>query len=310
MSQQGGRDAVAPSALETMALDIETMRVRGAAAIARHAAQALAAWEGEAEGDFVAGLAAARQRLVATRPTAVSLRNAVEFVERRALAERGEAAQRAALRRAADEFVERSGRALADIGRLGASLVKDGGTYLTHCNSQAAVGVFREAWRGGKRFRVVATETRPWRQGLLTSRQLREAGVEDVIFVVDSAVRLLLDEGLDGVVVGADTIAANGDVVNKIGTSLVALAAREHRVPFWVAAESYKVDLRATTGRDVPIEERETSEVAEAADLAEGVVVRNPVFDYTPAAWISSILSEAGMVQPADISHFARKAWS
>lgn len=299
-----------PDRLEAMAQDIETMRVRGAAAIARHAAMALGEWEPRSPGAFEEQLSAAKMRLISTRPTAVSLRNAVEFVERRALEARGDPARHAALRRAASEFSERSERAIEEIARVGAELLRDGGTYLTHCNSQAAIGVFRDASRSGKRLRVVATETRPWRQGLLTSRQLKEAGVDEVILVVDSAVRLMMQEGVDAVVVGADTVAANGDVINKIGTSLVALAARDRGIPFYVAAETYKVDLKAATGRDVPIEERETSEVAEAGEVAAGVAIRNPVFDSTPAAWVTAILTEAGMVQPADVAHFARKAWA
>lgn len=227
--------------LETMAEDIETMRIRGAGAIARHAVAALARWEGDAR-DFT-GFPAAIRRLLATRPTAVSLRNGLEFVERRVDAAAGEPAKRAALRDAAAQFDARAKDALATLGRVGAARIEDGGSYLTHCNSQAAIAVFRAAHATGKRFAVTATETRPWRQGLLTAKNLREAGLDDVRLAVDASVNLLLRD-IDAVIVGADTIAANGDVVNKIGTSLVALAASDHGVPFHVATETFKVDLR------------------------------------------------------------------
>jgi ribose 1,5-bisphosphate isomerase len=287
--------------------DIRTMRVRGAAKIGRHAVAALGqlaragAWRGD-----LATLDSAETALLATRPTAVSLRNAVQFATRRA--RRAPEAERArALAEAADAFEARAKEALAAIGRHGAALVPDGGRVLTICNSQGALEPMREAWRQGKRFEVVALETRPWRQGLLTVRQLHDAGVPASL-AVDSAAWLLLKDA-DLVLVGSDTLAANGDVVNKVGTGGVAVLARERGVPFHCCAETFKVDLRAPTGDDVLIEEREAAEVVKTGEVPEGVRILNPVFDVTPAALVRSHVTELGALKPSDLAPAARKAW-
>jgi ribose 1,5-bisphosphate isomerase len=292
--------------VEAAASDIEAMRIRGAGAIARHAVDALGAMPVEAD------LEAAAARLLATRPTAVSLRNGIDFIRKRAHAAGPSPADRHdALRRAALEFHERTHASLAAIARYGGALIQADKTYLTHCNSQAAVAVFRGGVERGQRFRVVATETRPFRQGLLTVRDLKEAGVGDVDLAVDSAAFTLLEQGpVAAVVVGADTIAANGDVVNKIGTAQVALAAHERGVPFYVAAETFKVDARAANGAQVPIEERDASEVVDPAELPPGVHVVNPVFDVTPSRWIAAVITELGVVKPKDVLALAREAWT
>ncbi|HVL47957.1 MAG TPA: S-methyl-5-thioribose-1-phosphate isomerase [Candidatus Thermoplasmatota archaeon] len=296
--------------LASMAEDIRSMRVRGAGKIGRYAAEALAVWESDFRGEnFARELERAAATLMATRPSAVSLMNAVAFVVRRARGAlpRGEEAARQALRVAAKEFSDRSEKAVAAIGAHGADRLREGGRYLTHCNSQAALAVFREGARRGLAFEVFATETRPWRQGLLTTKELVEAGIATT-YVVDSAVLHLMPT-LDGVFVGADTVAMNGDVVNKVGTSAVALAARAHGKPFRVCAETYKVDLASRAGRDVPIEERESAEVAREGELAPGVRILNPVFDVTPAAWIAETLTELGPAAPATVGDLARKTW-
>ncbi|MHB8586821.1 MAG: S-methyl-5-thioribose-1-phosphate isomerase [Thermoplasmatota archaeon] len=300
--------AKVPAAVEAVARDIETMRVRGAGAIARAGAIALGSVSDPAA--FEATFA----RLLQTRPTAVSLRNALEFVRIRAqggVAPPGavSALSMTAAKEAGVEFARRSEAAVAAIGRLGAERIRDGGRYLTHCNSQAAVAVFRAAHEQGKRFEVVATETRPFRQGLITVRNLRDAGIERVALAVDGAAFSLL-AGMDAVVVGADTIAANGDVINKIGTSAVALAARERGLPFFVGAETYKVDLEARDGAVVPIEEREAVEVVAPSELPPGVRVLNPVFDVTPGRWVKEFFTESGPADARTIAALARKAWA
>lgn len=285
--------------------DIRTMRVRGAAKIGRHAVQALGDFARSWDGSD-AKLDAAEAALLATRPTAVSLRNAVQFATRRA--RRAPPVERArVLTEAAADFEARAQAALDAIGRHGAPLVPDGGTVLTICNSQGALEPMRHAWAQGKRFRVVALETRPWRQGLLTVRQLRDAGI-DASYAVDSAAWHLLREA-DLVLVGSDTIAANGDVVNKVGTGGVAVLARERGVPFHSCAETFKVDLRAPTGDDVVIEEREAAEVLRPAEVPPGVRIVNPVFDVTPARLVASHITELGPLKPHELAPAARKAW-
>ncbi|MHB8604241.1 MAG: ribose 1,5-bisphosphate isomerase [Thermoplasmatota archaeon] len=301
---------MASDPVEEAAEDIASMRVRGAGKIARHAARALAKWSAEAPEDaaeFDAQFTAAVRRLLATRPTAVSLRNALRFVERRVAIAKGVSAKRAEVARAAKDFVAHSESSVTQIGEAGAPLIHDGRVYLTHCNSQAALSVFRAARAKGRAFEVIACETRPWRQGLITTKELAAAGVP-VTLIVDSAMLHELPR-VDAVIVGADTIAANGDVVNKVGTSLAALAAREMGRPFYVAAESYKVDPSTPSGAEIVIEERAPAEIAAPSELAPGVRVLNPVFDVTPAAWISALITEHGIVPPSEALAIYRKSW-
>ncbi|MFA5861611.1 MAG: S-methyl-5-thioribose-1-phosphate isomerase [Candidatus Thermoplasmatota archaeon] len=293
--------------------DIRSMRVRGAALIGKHAAAALSEFAASWDGSDAA-LDHAALTLVAARPTAVSLPNAVEFVVRRA---RGGArgarppgsvvSARAALQEAASEFTRRAGAALTDIGRHGAALISDGSVVLTICNSQGAITPMVEAHRQGKRFQAIALETRPWRQGLLTAKQLHEVGI-DTSFAVDSAMWTLLGEA-DLVLVGADSLAQNGDVVNKIGTAGLAQLAHEKKVPFHCCAETFKLHPRAATGADVPIEERGAVEVAKPGDLPAGVHIRNPVFDVTPHALITSYVTELGCLKRDELVPAARNQW-
>ncbi|HEV8360941.1 MAG TPA: S-methyl-5-thioribose-1-phosphate isomerase [Candidatus Thermoplasmatota archaeon] len=281
------------------ARDIESMRVRGAGKIARHAVAALrdvAATHEGSEGRLARELQRSARRLVATRPTAVSLRNAVE--EATAPLARHNGSLRADVLAASERFLDRSLRAVEVISTAGAKLLDGDGVVLTHCNSACSVGVIATAARR-HRLEAIATETRPRRQGHLTATQLRARGVP-VTLIVDGAVNLAMRE-VDWVVVGADTIARNGDVVNKVGTSLVALSAREHGVPFYVAAETYKVDRRARTGEQVAIEERAAREVLEGRRLP-GVRVANPVFDVTPARLVTRIVTEVGTVPPSGLA--------
>ncbi|HWG90311.1 MAG TPA: S-methyl-5-thioribose-1-phosphate isomerase [Candidatus Thermoplasmatota archaeon] len=296
----------------TYAEDIRTMRVHGAGRIARHAARGLAAWEasfrGGDEASFARGFKEALRALGETRPTAVSLHNGLAFIELRVAAVQGLDAKRAALRQAAAEFEERSKAAVAELGRVGARALPSEGTFLTICNSHAAIGVFQEMRRQGGNPRVFALETRPWRQGHKTARELAESGV-DVTLIVDNAAMSFIRR-VDAVVTGCDTIAANGDVVNKVGTSGLALMAKEFRKPFYVAGETYKVDLTSPTGEARAIEEREHKEIADPAEFP-GVRFANPVFDVTPASWLTGgLFTEAGLTKPQDVAALAKKLWS
>jgi len=277
---------------------IREMVVRGAPAIGCAAAygMALAARAGE---DFET----ARQALLESRPTAINLRWAVERLWR------VQPRTFEALKAEADRVLAEDLAACRAIGRNGAALVPDGKGILTHCNAGGlatagygtALGVIRAALEAGKKCGVFADETRPWLQGArLTAWELLQDGIP-VTLLPDVAAASLLGSGRIGcVVVGADRIARNGDTANKVGTYPLALAAQAAEVPFFVAAPTSTVDLRARSGREIPIEQRSPSEVTHLAGArvaAEGVEVFNPAFDVTPARYISAIVTERGVAR-------------
>lgn len=287
----------APS-VDEAARAIETMEVRGAAKLARHAVRALG--RRALDGASSQALREDAETLLATRPTAVSLRNGLAY----ALAGLDEGGPEQ-VRARAERFVHDSLRARDRVGRRAGRLLEGADVVLTHCNSQAALAGILTRHHEDPFEAVIALETRPWRQGLITARQLAEEDVP-TRFMVDAAMGRALERA-DAVVTGCDAIAANGDVVNKIGTRLLSLAAEDAGVPFYVAAESFKVDPRSPTGEDVPIEERDDAEVLE--DPIEGVTVDNPVFDVTPAARVEAIATEDGAFAPDEVLGAFQRSW-
>jgi ribose 1,5-bisphosphate isomerase len=281
---------------------IKSMEIRGAGRIAREAAEALRLHATEVRTSdlpsFRREMESAAKTLVATRPTAVSLPNAVHIVmsgiERAPTLE--EAKDGVILR--AEQFIHSSQHAVEKIAQFGARHIRDGDTILTHCNSEAALGCIIEAHLSGKEIEVFATEVRPRNQGLVTIRTLDDAGIK-TNFIVDSAVRSFIHE-VDLVIVGADAVTVNGAVVNKIGTSQVAHTAHEARVNVLVAAETYKFAPRTIIGELITIEERAGNEILadEIARTLPNVTVRNPAFDVTPAEYIDLIVTEAGAIPP------------
>ena len=280
---------------------IKSMEIRGAGRIARAAAEALRdhalsvhAPDKEAfrrEMENAAGM------LVATRPTAVSLPNAVHYVMAGLTAATLEESRSGVIQRAG-QFILSSQHAVEKIAGFGARHIRDGDTILTHCNSEVALGCIIEAHRSGKEIKVFATEVRPRNQGLITIRALNDAGIK-TNFIVDSAVRSFIHD-VDLVIVGADAVTVNGAVVNKIGTSQVAHTAAEARVNVIVAAETYKFAPRTIVGELIQIEERPPGEVLadEIAKTLPNVTVRNPAFDVTPAEYIDLIVTEQGAIPP------------
>ncbi|HEV2721690.1 MAG TPA: S-methyl-5-thioribose-1-phosphate isomerase, partial [Thermoanaerobaculia bacterium] len=195
------------------------------------------------------------------------------------------------------------------IGRFGAELLGASATVLTHCNAGAlatagygtALGVIRAAVEGGKKIAVFADETRPYLQGArLTAWELHEEGI-DVTLITDNMAGHFFQQGtFDAVVVGADRIAANGDTANKIGTYTVAVLAKAHNVPFYVAAPVSTIDVHCPSGAAIPIEERSAAEVTQIGGTRVapvGVAVRHPAFDVTPAALITAIITERGVLR-------------
>jgi ribose 1,5-bisphosphate isomerase len=295
-----------PEKADRIAEDIRSMRIRGAGLIARSAVEALQivarASEAQDIESFVNELTEAARILLQTRPTAVSLPNGVRYVMHRVNAGKSRADSVEAIRTVAIEaakgFIENAETAVQRIGEIGARRIRDGDILLTHCNSSAAIEVMKTAWNQGRRFEVYVTETRPRFQGHITARELAKAGIP-VTLILDDAVRYFMQR-VDKVIVGADAVTANGALVNKIGTSMVALAAHEARVRVFVAAETYKFSPETMIGELVTIEERDPSEIIsdERQRSIGPMKVLNPSFDVTPPEYIDLIITERGIIPP------------
>jgi len=292
--------------VKEIARDIEKMKIRGAGKIARSAAEALliTAMQSKAgkSSSLVKELDASARLLLRTRPTAVSLPNSIRYIMFRV----GEGQKRNAgledLRQlaieAATEFIRISTKAVEHIGEIGAGRIEDGDLIITHCHSAAVIAVLKTAFNMGKQFQLFVCETRPNFQGRITAKALSALGIPTSL-IVDGATRFFMAK-MDKAIVGADTVAANGAVVNKIGTSMVALAAHESRVHFFVAAETYKFSPETMLGQLVKIEERGSSEILSEKELKRlgDVKVRNPSFDVTPPEYIDLIITERGIIPP------------
>jgi methylthioribose-1-phosphate isomerase len=297
-----------------MAAAIREMRVRGAPLIGIAAAygMALAARHIETSNmdDFLARLRPIAEALAATRPTAINLSWALKRMTVAAEAAANPQAAQEALMAEALRIHQESTDADRRLGQHGAQLIPAGSAVLTHCNtgslatggSGTALAVIRSAWEQGKLSHVYAGETRPLLQGArLTAWELTRDGIPTTL-IADSAAGFLMRrrDAIACVIVGADRIAANGDVANKIGTYTLAVLASEHAIPFYVAAPTSTIDLTTTTGDQIPIEERSTEEVTTFADVAvapAGVDALNPAFDVTPHRYISAIVTEIGVVR-------------
>jgi methylthioribose-1-phosphate isomerase len=297
---------------------IRSMVVRGAPAIGCAAAFGVALeakrQAHRARGQFDAAMETAFQALAASRPTAVNLFWALDRMRAVLATEtRGDLKSAAArLEEAALALFDADIEINRAIGRAGAALVPDGARVLTHCNTGAlataghgtALGVVRSARDAGKRISVIASETRPYLQGArLTAWELMRERIP-VTLITDSTAGHLMSRGkVDVVIVGADRIAANGDVANKIGTYTIAVLAERHRVPFYVAAPLSSIDVSVPDGASIPIEERGAAEVTGYAGVhwaPEGVTVANPAFDITPAALVSALFTERGVLERPD----------
>jgi len=299
-------------AVEETATDIAEMEIRGAATIARAAARAVCTQAVETDATDAATLRAevrvAARRLHATRPTAVSLPNALRYVLDRMEGEDPEAVRESVVA-ASEEFRARLDRAQADLGAVGANRLGDGDTVMTHCHSTDVLSCIEAARDQGKSLSAVVKETRPRKQGHITAGRLRELDVP-VTLVVDGAARRYLDE-VNHVFVGADSIAADGSVVNKIGTSGLAVLARERDTPVVVAAATLKLDPATLSGATVDIETREESEVLPTDERAEvgDVSVANPAFDVTPPRYVDAIVTERGQFPPESIVVLMRELY-
>jgi len=299
---------------------IKHMHIRGAPAIGIAAAMGVALGARPIKAttyeDFMDGLEPVFEALLSTRPTAVNIKWAVERLKGMLGDRKGEEVE--SLKNA---LVEEAGRILEEdvevnraIGRWGAKFIGDGARVLTHCNAGSlatggygtATAPMFVAMEEGRRFSVFADETRPLLQGArLTAWELMQAGVQ-VTLIADGSAGALMKRGeIDLVIVGTDRTARNGDVANKIGTYSVAVLARENRIPFYVAAPLSSIDFAMPSGEMIPIEERPAEEVTsilgQCRIAPEGVGVRNPAFDVTPASHVTAIITEQGAFRPADL---------
>jgi methylthioribose-1-phosphate isomerase len=261
--------------------------------------------------DLDAELPVICETLAQTRPTAVNLFWAIDRMKQVYASVRGSdpAAIRERLVLEAQRVRDEDLAINEKIGSFGAPLVPDGKTVLTHCNAGAlatagfgtALGVVRAAVREGKKIDVFADETRPFLQGArLTAWELQRDGIETTLITDNMAGHFLKSGRIGCVVVGADRIAANGDVANKVGTYGLAVLAKENNVPFYVAAPISTLDLTLETGDTIPIEERAGKEVTHIQGLAiapVGIKVANPAFDVTPNRYVSAIITERGVAR-------------
>jgi methylthioribose-1-phosphate isomerase len=315
-----------PARVEYLAFDsatgvaqaIRSMVVRGAPAIGCAAAYGIALesqrLKGLARPDFLSAMQQAFTLLAQSRPTAVNLFWALERMQAVLEGMKGAAIDEIAGRlvQEAHTVLREDVQANRAMGKHGAVLLRDGSRILTHCNAGAlataghgtALGVIRSAIESGKHISVIAGETRPFLQGArLTAWELGQDGIPVTLIADNTAGHLMSRGEVDAVIVGADRIAANGDVANKIGTYMVAVLARRHGIPFYVAAPLSTIDVKLASGDAIPIEERGPAEVRGFGDqewAPPGVAVRNPAFDITPAALVSALVTEKGVIREPD----------
>ena len=295
---------------------IKSMQVRGAPAIGVTAAMgvALAAYLAAPDGETAvhAAVDAACRELGVTRPTAVNLFWGLERM--RSVAEElrgaGGEAVAAGLAAAAEQLAAEDEATCRAMGRHGAALITDGDGVLTHCNAGAlaavtygtALGVVRAAHEAGRDIHVWVDETRPFLQGArLTAWELQQLGIDSTLITDNMAAHFMAQGRIQKIVVGADRIAANGDVANKIGTYALAVLAEHHGIPFYVGAPLSTVDWNIPHGAAIPIEERDPDEVTHLRGVPlapDGMAAAHPAFDVTPHTLISAIITEAGVLRP------------
>src|SRR5246127_2402028 len=294
---------------------IRTMIVRGAPAIGVAAAMGIALGVKDSKAETAGDLKRDFDQICAaigeTRPTAVNLfwairrmREKFEMLRIRPMPQIREAMVEEAQRMHAEDIAANQA-----MGRHGATLMPNSGGVLTHCNAGAlatagygtALGVIRAAVEQGKKIHVYADETRPFLQGSrLTAWELMKDGIPTTVISDNMAGAMMSHGKIEAIVVGADRIAANGDVANKIGTYTVAVLAKEHGIPFYVAAPTSTVDLATADGSGIPIENRNVKEVSHIAGkqmVPDGVEIENPAFDVTPAKYVTAIITERGIAR-------------
>jgi len=304
---------------------IKKLCIRGAPAIGIAAAMGIALGAQDIKkdnfDDFMKEMEIVFDTLLATRPTAVNIRWAVDRIKKALTVRKNEPISKLKdfLIKEANAILEEDIEVNKAIGRWGARFIKDGDTIITHCNAGSlatggygtATGPIRMAVEQGKKIQVIADETRPVLQGArLTAWELMEDKIP-VTLITDNMAGSIMQKGeIDLAIVGTDRTAANGDVANKIGTYSLAILCKEHGIPFYVAAPTSSIDFSISSGEFIPIEERDASEVTHVFGCRiapEGVRVRNPAFDVTPAKYVTGIITEKGVFRPEDLHKLNKK---
>ncbi len=298
---------------QSIASAVVELKIRGAPAIGILGAYAMAIGalkiESTARGEFLEKLQSISYTIASTRPTARNLFRAIDRMHKVAEAGKDVEQIKAALVNEAVRIHSEEEEATRKLSQLGAELIEDNFTILTHCNTGAlatggygtALGVIKQAKEQGKNINVIATETRPLLQGArLTTWELKKAGIPFTL-ITDSTAGYFMSRGeVDCVIVGADRITANGDSANKIGTYTLAVLAMENGIPFYVAAPTTTIDLSLATGDEIPIEQRSPEEVTHIQGVSiapEGTQAANPAFDITPHYYITAIITENGIIK-------------
>ncbi len=297
--------------VEEAAERIKSLEVQGATNVALAAVKALVEHlkvsEAKDREAALAEIEQAKDVLFQTRETEPFMRNAVRYIERELRNREWSTVEelQGLAKGLADELFEDFYRSRQRTAEIGSRRIRPGYTVLTHCHSSAVTMVFKEAVGQGTRFEVILTETRPRYQGRITARELLDEGI-GVTMIVDSAVRAFM-KSADLVLVGADAVTSEGNVINKIGTSQVALAAHEARIPFYVVTELLKFDPQTIHGDYEAIEERDASEIW--VEAPERLKIRNPAFDVTRRDFIHGIICEEGIISPHSVVEAVRKRY-
>ena len=296
-----------------VATAIKELKVRGAPVIGIAGAYGIAlgglSLKTDSFKDFIGQFEEIVQTIRSTRPTARNLFRAIERMEKVVTVAKTVNEAKELLVREAVSIHEEEAESSRKLSELGAGLIPDGASVLTHCNTGplattgygTALGVIIAAVAQGKKISVLVDETRPLLQGArLTTWELQKAGVPFKL-ITDSMAGYMMSQGtVDAVIVGADRIAANGDTANKIGTYSVAVLAKVHSIPFYIAAPTSTIDRSLKTGREIPIEERQAEEVTLIKGITiapRGTIAANPAFDVTPAKYITAIITERGIIR-------------
>jgi ribose 1,5-bisphosphate isomerase len=307
----GWRNTALRESVSVAADKIRRLEVQGARNVAIAAIRAIeeGANVSKAEGKemFLKELSDAKEVLFASRATEPLMRNILRHIIHAVESSKKKTVEELAgvISEVSDLFLENLERSKEKIADIGAKRISHNSIVLTHCHSSTVTGMLRRAKEEGKSFEVVCTESRPVFQGRITAKELLEAGIRTTL-IVDSAMRYFMNE-VDLVVVGADAFTSEGNVVNKIGTSMVALAAKEARTPFYVVSELLKFDPATVCGGYEKIEERKTREVWD--NPPRGLIIRNPAFDVTSRDFIHGVICEEGIISPHLVSEVVSRKY-
>jgi len=299
------------TAVELAAKRIKTLEVRGARNVAITAIKAVEELTTNSrtqnKTEFLKELSEAREILFSSRETEPLMRNVVKKImhEVEKSEKRNPKELADLVRQVSGEFLQDLESSKERIAEIGSKRIQSSSRILTHCHSSTVTYLLERAKKEGKRFEVICTETRPLFQGRITARELLDLGIKTTM-IIDSAVRFFMNK-VDLVMVGADAITSEGNVINKIGTSLVALAANEARTPFYVVSELLKFDPSTVYGDYEKIEERKPNEIW--SDAPSKIEIRNPAFDITRRNFIHGIICEEGIISPHSVLEVVRKRY-